>query len=335
MKKREYAKQLAIHDVSEMPPSQITEIARKEKRTNLILAVLIAICTLVLIACIIVAVIAGEIALMVPALVCFFPGVAVFLVLVYQLKNRDDRTWAIEKIQSKYINKPALLGSDFDNPVLLNNDIPGPEQTKLKSRGFIISKVFACGSKYITTKLYIDNTNKHFTIHTAHSSGDQGFSKIYNFSDIISYEVYENERKIVQGTTGEALLGGLFFGIQGAIIGSSVQKDISDICTQLELLIRVNDFNTPQIKLTFIKNSTCEKNSAPYRAAKAKLQEICAQLEYITNNKTLEQSATSQHESSTSKKSSKEQLQELKEMLDDGLITQEDYEQKKKQILGL
>ena len=31
----------------------------------------------------------------------------------------------------------------------------------------------------------------------------------------------------------------------------------------------------------------------------------------------------------------KEQLQELKEMLDDGLITQEDFEQKKKQILGL
>ena len=28
-------------------------------------------------------------------------------------------------------------------------------------------------------------------------------------------------------------------------------------------------------------------------------------------------------------------LQELKELLDDGLITQEDFEQKKKQILGL
>lgn len=34
-------------------------------------------------------------------------------------------------------------------------------------------------------------------------------------------------------------------------------------------------------------------------------------------------------------KSTEDQLQELKEMLDDGLITQEDFEQKKKQILGL
>lgn len=34
-------------------------------------------------------------------------------------------------------------------------------------------------------------------------------------------------------------------------------------------------------------------------------------------------------------KSSKEQLHELKEMLEEGLITQEEYDQKKKQILGL
>ena len=31
----------------------------------------------------------------------------------------------------------------------------------------------------------------------------------------------------------------------------------------------------------------------------------------------------------------KEELQELKELLDEGLITEEDYEQKKKQIIGL
>lgn len=49
----------------------------------------------------------------------------------------------------------------------------------------------------------------------------------------------------------------------------------------------------------------------------------------------LEQSSTAKQEESHVKKSNKEQLQELKEMLDDGLITQEDFEQKKKQILGL
>ena len=50
----------------------------------------------------------------------------------------------------------------------------------------------------------------------------------------------------------------------------------------------------------------------------------------------MEQSfAAKQEAGALTAKTSKEQLQELKEMLDDGLITQEDYEQKKKQILGL
>ena len=72
-----------------------------------------------------------------------------------------------------------------------------------------------------------------------------------------------------------------------------------------------------------------------YRDAVKNVQELCSLLEYIINAKTLEQSANSQSHEIAIEKSPKERLQELKEMLDDGLITQEDYEQKKKQILGL
>ena len=69
---------------------------------------------------------------------------------------------------------------------------------------------------------------------------------------------------------------------------------------------------------------------------KSNLQSVCSILEFMLNEKTLEQSSTvKQEEKVVATKSTKEQLQELKEMLDDGLITQEDFEQKKKQILGL
>ncbi len=56
----------------------------------------------------------------------------------------------------------------------------------------------------------------------------------------------------------------------------------------------------------------------------------------VINEKTIEQSFTAnQEERNFTAKTSKEQLQELKELLDEGLITQEDFEQKKKQILRL
>lgn len=40
-------------------------------------------------------------------------------------------------------------------------------------------------------------------------------------------------------------------------------------------------------------------------------------------------------DNSNNEKTNKEQLQELKEIFEEGLITQEEYEAKKKQILGL
>jgi hypothetical protein len=55
----------------------------------------------------------------------------------------------------------------------------------------------------------------------------------------------------------------------------------------------------------------------------------------MINERTLEQSIIIHQEKICEEKPSKEQLRELKEMLDEGLITQEDFEQKKKQILGL
>ena len=62
---------------------------------------------------------------------------------------------------------------------------------------------------------------------------------------------------------------------------------------------------------------------------------VCSVLEYILNAKAISENDSVFEEDGSMNKSNKEQLQELKEMLDDGLITQEDFEQKKKQILGL
>ena len=88
--------------------------------------------------------------------------------------------------------------------------------------------------------------------------------------------------------------------------------------------------------LSFV-DKKCEKSSSTYRKKIESLQYVCSTLEYIINRKTLEESATHNQtkDISVEKASNKEKLQELKEMLDEGLITEEDYEQKKKQIIGL
>lgn len=209
-------------------------------------------------------------------------------------------------------DKTKFLGSDF----FISKEI-----SILASDGYAVREV---------GKFLIDNTNKKFIY-----KKDKVYSKIFNFSDLISYEVYENGKSQVQGRAGAALIGGAFFGLAGLVVGSSMSRNISEKCNQLKLIIRLNDFECPQIVITYVDYAELDKLGADYRYMKKDMQTLCSMLEFMLNEKTLKQSFTVKQEELHEQKSSKEQLQELKELLDEGLITQEDFEQKKKQILGL
>jgi hypothetical protein len=180
-----------------------------------------------------------------------------------------------------------------------------------------------------TVKLLIDDVRKQF-IYQHNTS----FSKTYDFCDLINYEVYENNKKTIQGRAGSALVGGVLFGVGGAIVGGSRQREINEACTQLQLIIRLNDLERPQIVIDYQIADKSVNLLVRYRM-RENLQMVCSVLEYILNAKAISENDSVFQEDGSMNKSNKEQLQELKEMLDDGLITQEDFEQKKKQILGL
>ena len=92
--------------------------------------------------------------------------------------------------------------------------------------------------------------------------------------------------------------------------------------------------NNPTINIPVLNIET-NKNSEIYKNAISLAQEICGTLEYAMNQKTLQESSSSNDVQQKQEPSNKEQLKELKEMLDEGLITQEEFDKKKKQILGL
>ena len=196
-------------------------------------------------------------------------------------------------------------------------------------------KILANGC--LNTKLLIDDLHKLFIYQRGRNT-----SKAYRFSDLINYEVYENGQSKVKGRAGSALIGGAFFGLTGLVIGSSRSRKIEDKCNQLQLIIRLNDLDRPQIVVSYANKTALDKTGRAYRSMKENLQLVCSTLEYIMNAKTLEQSAAVkekktiqvvEHYSVSNNQSLKEQLQELKEMLYCGLITEEEYENKRNQIL--
>lgn len=116
--------------------------------------------------------------------------------------------------------------------------------------------------------------------------------KIYNFSDISSYELIEDNDTIIKGGLGRAVVGGALLGGVGAIVGGTTGKKTSKKqINKLYVKITVNDFNNPVVMIKII-NTPTKSNSLTYSAAFKSAQEILSLVELMfkqCNNERIEE----------------------------------------------
>lgn len=169
--------------------------------------------------------------------------------------------------------------------------------------------------------LLIDVENKSFVVKDGNI-----YTRVITFDELKDYEIFENGNSVVSGSASGALVGGLFFGVGGALAGSNINKRIYDTCSTLQLILKINDLNMPQIIITYLNNRRISKTSQEYIALRNDLQGVCAIVEYMLNHKNDKPMVVQENKVV-------DQLRSLKLLLDDGLITQEEYNSKKKIML--
>lgn len=145
---------------------------------------------------------------------------------------------------------------------------------RLNATGFIESKCIVTNGN----KLAVDDVSKQWYLKTAKDF----CPKIYKYSDLNEFEVYEDGESIAKGRAGSALVGGLLFGVVGAVVGGSRSKGNNNICSVLQLRIRVNDLQNPEKVINFISTKT-KKDSVIYKTNFEKAKNIAATLSYIQN----------------------------------------------------
>jgi hypothetical protein len=133
-----------------------------------------------------------------------------------------------------------------------------------------------------------------------------------------------------KGRTGSALIGGALAGPTGAIVGASRDKKTTvdlttkDVTTTKGPMFIKDPILT--IKLKSTKDSSVKTLHVVTTIGK-KLDNANEFFQFREDNQNAEQPLIAQ--------SPVEQLKELKELLDLGILTQEEFELKKKEILGL
>ena len=302
--------------ISFLTREQVTTLAKKSRKKIILFAILIPLCYIAtIISTCIISYYTDTGTYEIPILV-IINGILLLIadpIVALKLLNKTD-----EELIIRYIQREVKENYPSEYSRYISQELP------------TITKTISVNALNCSTILIDENSQKLLF------QMSPNISKILSFSEISGYDVYEDGESKVKGAVGKALIGGAFFGLGGMILGSNMGRKISNQCTDLKLIIHISNLNCPQIVLSFV-NSSCEKSDTNYKKKIAILQYICSTLEYIVNQKTLEESGACAQTSDfiPDTPSTKEKLLELKDLLEAGLITAEDYEQKKKQLLGL
>jgi len=179
----------------------------------------------------------------------------------------------------------------------------------------------------ISRKQYIavDTNNKKLACLT-YVNFDKIFT-VLDFDKILSFELQEDGNTVLEGSAGKALAGALLFGIGGAIVGSSGKSKMKTVCKNMILHLRVNDLDNPLLSFELLGVET-KKGGIIYNDSKKLAEEILSILENSTSD-------DNSNATSNLLDSHIGQLREYKNLLDEGILTQEEFDSKKRELLKL
>ena len=241
-------------------------------------------------------------------------GMAMFVIagivlFILSFKKRDPFEYGKKEIEKNF---PAPLG--FDGKVI--EVLDGDKTIDL--------------SKKPVSRLTIKSDTKQFQLLM-----ENRYSKIFLPKDLVDYEIRVDNEVVITSKTktkkgvGKAVAGGLLFGEAGAIAGAVAGNSKSTTTqTQKEihhysLVLKVNDLTKP----SFIINIDSVQIA----------EDVVTSLDILVGNTkkiVVEEAVQPEAPKETTKLDKFDELKKYKELLDAGVITQEEFDAKKKELLG-
>lgn len=150
---------------------------------------------------------------------------------------------------------------------------------------------------------------------------------LFSFDDIINYEYLEDGTTITKGGLGTAAVGGLLFGGVGAIVGGNWGKKQKGVINKISIRISTKVVDIPNIEIVLLTEEA-QKGGFLATSSKKEAMDILSLLDQTT------QSTAPQTETNPSF-SAADEIMKFKNLLDAGIITQEEFDEKKKQLLNI
>ena len=157
---------------------------------------------------------------------------------------------------------------------------------------------------------------------------------VINYKEIVEYEIIEDGEVQFKGGFGKALIcsallshiNPLLSVVGGVAVGTS--KKVKKWCNKLQVKITTKNSLDGILYINLISTPVKSKSSQ-YKDAFNKAQEIISKFQIITS----EVKENDSQKINSNNFSVADEIRKFKELLDDGAITQDEYETKKKELL--
>ncbi len=175
----------------------------------------------------------------------------------------------------------------------------------------------------ISTLIRFDDNLKEFVA----GSGD--VADLFKYENIVDYEMLQNGTTVSKGSMSGAIVGGLLFGTAGAIVGASGSTRVDvDVCTNLAIKVTLRDTYKKICYIIFI-NGNISTNSSIYKTAYTLAQNCMSYFKVACDMVQENKEKYNTHY----QKSNADELRKFKELLDDGIISEDEFQSKKQQLL--
>lgn len=174
---------------------------------------------------------------------------------------------------------------------------------------------------------FVDKINQRFYIPVPAATLYNKIPIVYSFNDIVDYELVVDGESYTKGgaSIGRALVGGAIFGAAGAIIGGSTGKrKQKEVIKKMYIKISLKHTYDSYTEISLISTEV-KKGSLTYNIMTESANKILALLDSIVTSEPVSVSSTSVAD----------ELLKYKELLDCGVLTQEEFNAKKKELLNL
>ena len=166
--------------------------------------------------------------------------------------------------------------------------------------------------------IHIDENNKAFKV---------GYD-IFYFENILGFELLENNVVVSKGGIGKAMVGGLLFGGVGAVVGGVTgSKTSNNVCSSMRINISLKNTYKDFVSIEFVVNNvkTSDKVYVSARENAKKCMKLLESISDVNENRNENNMAFSVAD----------EIVKLKKLLDQGIITQEEFDAFKKKMIEI